>query len=160
MWIVWIALIVAVPILIWIAFTVAGALYPSRPLAVSALKKELTKADLSSTAFSEECLAELADSIVRVIKFQIDVGTKKGPLNSFIEDDARAIASIVYNLVMGDGDDYKAAALRAELANETPNFVWVILAKHDPHRLALDNLEKCQEANRLQRHIAEGLVRR
>jgi hypothetical protein len=154
---IWIAVVVGLAILAWVAFTVAGELYPSRPLAVSSLKRELTIANISPTGFSEECIKELADRIVKLIEFEIEVGTRKGPVNSFIEEDARAVAMLVYNVVIGDDDHYSAGAIKEGVANETANWVWEILAKHDPHRFGLDNLEKTQTINAFQQHAVRSL---
>jgi hypothetical protein len=151
----WIALIVGISALAWIAFTVAGGLYPSRPLAASSLKKELTRANISPTGFSEECMKELASHIVTLIEFRIEMGLEKGPVNSFIEEHARAVATMVYDIVTGE-EGYTVDEIREGVANETANWVWQILAKHDPKRFGLDNLEKTQAVNALQQEVARS----
>lgn len=151
----WIAVIVGLPILVWIAFIVAGGLYASRPLAVSSLKKELTRVNISPTGFSEACIKELADHIVTVIEFEIEVGTEKGPVNSFIEEHARGVAMLVYNIVTGE-DGYTVEEIKGGVANETANWVWKILAKHDPQRFGLENLEMTQTINAFQQEAARS----
>jgi hypothetical protein len=146
----WVALIVGMIVLGIIAFLVAGANVPSRPVMATFLKKELEKCEISGAAFPEACIAELADSAVKHIEFEIKLGTMKGAVNTLLEGEAAGVASIVRNIVVGEGL-CTAEEIKAGVANETPNWVWEILVKHDPGRFSLDHLANTQATNALLR---------
>lgn len=151
-WIGWLLTIVGLIVAGYTATIIAGGLYPSRPLAVSSLRKELTKANISPSAFSPACLEELADNLVRYIDQEIQFGMKSGPVNSFIEETAQHYASMIEAIVCGDSL-FSAAEIKEENAEERPNWLWSILAKHHPERFSLEHLEKMQNTNALLRDI-------
>jgi hypothetical protein len=140
-WLLMIGLIVAG----YIVMIVIGGLYPSRPIAMSTLRKELENV-IGRTTFSQACIDQLTDIIVTGIAHDILLGKKRGSANSFLEEEAHALASRVYKIVMGDGR-WAASEIKARLAQETPDPVWSTLAKHHPERFSLEHLERMQETN-------------
>ena len=144
----WIALIVGVVVLIPIAMIMLGALWPSRPAMTALIEIELKNAGLDRTAFSDECIKELADLAVRTTEFQAQF--EKGAnrlVNSHLEEKARTTANIVYWILVGSQPNYTAKDIRAAVAKGTEPIHWRILAKHDPNRYSLDRLELTQNHN-------------
>jgi hypothetical protein len=146
----WVGLIVGLIVLAYAGSLVGGWLLPSRSVATTMIRNELRRLHL--TQISEPCIAELADFMVKTIEFEISVGTKKGPVNSLLEDEAKSIGLWVDCIVMGD-DSYSAAKISAGAANDTPDPVWAVLAKHQPEFFSLEHLDKTQVVNSLRRKM-------
>jgi hypothetical protein len=154
-WIGWVSLFIGLIVIGYAAMITVGALYPSRLVMITVLKKELEKGNINQVAFSEPCIKELADFAVKSIERDIKTGLKKGPLNSYVEEEAVIFSRWIESIVMGD-DPHSAAEIKEGVARGTPDLVWFILAKYDPDRFSLEHLQKMQATNSLQRNIHYG----
>ena len=146
----WVGLVAGLIALAYISAIVAGGLLPSRSVAATMIRNELHRQQL--TGISEPCIAELAKQMVNFIEFQVRFGLKKGPVNSLIEDEVKVVCLRVSCIVMGD-DDYSAEMIRKGIAKGTPELVWQVLAKQQPEFFSLENLEKTQAINSVNREI-------
>jgi hypothetical protein len=71
-----------------------------------------------------------------------------------LQEIAEGTAAMVHAIIVGEGD-CSAERIREEAEMGTAPWVWQVLAKHDPKRFALENLEAMQDTNYIMRSGSE-----
>lgn len=118
-----------------------GLIYPARFLAVQIVRDMLTGFRMDPSLFP---IKELADHSVDWAKMQARINGKW--YRNYLREAAETTAWSVFYITTGGGF-WSAAEIKEGIDRGIPNIVWQILAKHDPKRFSLDELEITQMTN-------------
>ncbi len=122
-----------------------------RALVAAAIEKRLRSLEIDPADFSRECIDALADEAIALAKWfhRLGIG-KAGSWRSNLEVHAEAMADHVHAIVVGIGD-FSAERIEAAVRDDAAPGAWRILARYDPGRFGLANLEKTQWTNAMMR---------
>jgi len=151
-WIGWLLLIVGLIVIGYAATVVVGMLAPPRILAIRTIRTQLIALGIEPRTFSDACISEMADNSINIAKMEAMV--TPGPWRSHLQEIAEGTAAMVHAVIIGGGD-CSAERIRKEAEMGTAPWVWQVLAKHDPKRFALENLEAMQDTNYIMRSGSE-----
>lgn len=136
-----------------VGWLIIGAIYPARLLAAQMVRNRLTERRMNPRLFP---IRELAQFAVDGAKTQALLATQswqekpwqKPWYRTYLAQSAQTAADLAAFVSTGEPSDWSAAEIKAGIDRDMPDVVWGILAKHDPKRFALENLEKTQTINR------------
>ena len=140
------AIIGAIIVAYFVVPFLVAALSPPKMLAIAAIKQQLIQLNVEPSIFSAACMNDLAESSIRVAKF---IGqTYHDPWRSHLQETAEGVALHIHALTTGEAG-WTADDMREHQRQDTTPEAWEILAKHDPRRFSLENLEKTQRASKI-----------
>jgi hypothetical protein len=122
-----------------------------RSLATEVIEKRLRSLEIDPAGFSRQCIDALANEAIASAKWfhRLGIG-RAGPWRSNLEAHAVTVADHVYAVVVGIGD-FSAERIGAAVRDDAAPAAWRILARYDPERFGLANLDKTQWTNAMMR---------
>ncbi|HWY14297.1 MAG TPA: hypothetical protein VNX86_04060 [Rhizomicrobium sp.] len=116
------------------------------------LESRLKVLGIEPGSFSAKCLTELVHIGT---DFEKNLVSRKEYLRR-LPSSIVGIATNVQWICLGEDKDHTVEGIRALAECGMPNVFWEVLAKHDPKRFALDQLEKTQASNRMLRSLRDS----
>lgn len=119
------------------------------------IEKRLRSLEIDPADFPRQCVDALAEEAIATAKWfhQLGIGKPRSWRDN-LEEHAEAVADHVYAVLLGIGD-FSATRIEAAVSDDAAPSVWRVLAKHDPNRFALVNLDKTQWTSSMMRGRAK-----